>query len=482
LAATHGNSAVTGRSLGIIHRDVSPHNLLISFDGEVKIIDFGVAKATLSAQQTEAGVIKGKYNYMSPEQASGKPVDARTDIFSAGIVLWELLAGEPLYPGENVPKVLEMARRARVPSIRRIRQDVPRPLEQILKKAVRKNPERRYATMDELQTELDDYLTQHAPGYGRRDLVELLEWLFPERVQEAVHLEGVTGSSLPRMERSDYVSPSRNSLVSAPGVAQAEALEAPELGPPDAPGQASSQQSGGDPQPQESTDASSGEIDAVPTRRAFRGEILARRRARAAGIKVPPVPITPQKQRLARRRMLVGLAAGLALLLGLGGYVIVRARGDSGPVLKVRSVPSGAHVLLDDRPTGVRTPAALSEGLTAGSKHTVRLHLEGYEPWESRITLEQQPTRINVQLLAQRARLWVRSDPSGAEVWVGGTRRGTTPVELRDLDPGEPVEVEVRHPGYESATRTYRWGGGRTGTLRVELNRNAETDAAPSSE
>ena len=87
----------TGKPLGIVHRDVSPQNVLVSYAGEVKLVDFGIAKATMKARQTAVGVIKGKYYYMSPEQAWGDPIDFRSDIFSAGIVLYEMLTGQMLY-------------------------------------------------------------------------------------------------------------------------------------------------------------------------------------------------------------------------------------------------------------------------------------------------------------------------------------------------------------------------------------------------
>ncbi|MFI5289596.1 MAG: serine/threonine protein kinase, partial [Polyangia bacterium] len=95
-----------GRPLKIVHRDVSPQNVLVSYDGQVKIVDFGIAKAALRGQQTAAGVIKGKYYYMSPEQAWGDPIDARSDVFSTGILLYEMLVGQMLYLEEDLDVLL----------------------------------------------------------------------------------------------------------------------------------------------------------------------------------------------------------------------------------------------------------------------------------------------------------------------------------------------------------------------------------------
>ena len=105
----------TGEALGIVHRDVSPPNILISRRGEIKLTDFGLAKATSQLEQTDPGVVKGKFSYLSPESASGLDVDSRADIFSAGIILWELLTGRRLFFGESDYQTVELVRQANIP-------------------------------------------------------------------------------------------------------------------------------------------------------------------------------------------------------------------------------------------------------------------------------------------------------------------------------------------------------------------------------
>ena len=103
-----------GRPLNIIHRDISPQNILLSYDGEVKIVDFGIAKASQRSRETESGVIKGKFFYMSPEQAWGHAIDGRTDIFSTGICLYEMITGQMLYNEDKALALLDMVRRAEI--------------------------------------------------------------------------------------------------------------------------------------------------------------------------------------------------------------------------------------------------------------------------------------------------------------------------------------------------------------------------------
>jgi serine/threonine protein kinase len=154
-----------GRPLGIVHRDVSPQNVLISHAGEVKIVDFGIAKATMRVRQTAVGVIKGKYYYMSPEQAWGDSLDHRTDIFSCGILLYELLTGQMLYLEEDVTRLLDMVRRAEIAPPTVLRKGIPPQLERIVMHALAKRPDDRYLTAVDLATDLERFLHAYSPVF-----------------------------------------------------------------------------------------------------------------------------------------------------------------------------------------------------------------------------------------------------------------------------------------------------------------------------
>ena len=177
-----------GLPLQVVHRDISPQNVLLSFDGAVKITDFGIAKAARRAAQTQTGIIKGKYYYMSPEQAAGQAIDGRTDIFAAGILLYEMLIGEMLYYDENVDRLLEAVRKADIPPVSQRRTDTPPTLERILMRALSKNAADRYQTAADYGDALDTYLRRYAPRFGTADVAAFLEKLVGEKVRRrALH-------------------------------------------------------------------------------------------------------------------------------------------------------------------------------------------------------------------------------------------------------------------------------------------------------
>ncbi len=166
-----------GRPLRVVHRDVSPQNVLLSLAGEVKIADFGIAKTASRLSDPELGVIKGKYFYMSPEQAWGEPLDHRSDIFSAGVVLWELLVGETLHQSKHVQALLDDVRRANVPPPSSLRAEVPVELDAIVARATALQPSDRYSGAEAFADALCEVLAArpwtHPEAWIQALLVEL---------------------------------------------------------------------------------------------------------------------------------------------------------------------------------------------------------------------------------------------------------------------------------------------------------------------
>jgi len=191
LQFVHDRTDEQGRSLGIVHRDVSLQNLLLGYDGEVKLTDFGIAVSEVNEVRTEAGIVKGKFGYMSPEQIRGSKLDRRTDVFSTGICLYELLTGERLFSGENDYKAIERVRKADVPRPSSRNRQIPSSLENIVRKALAKNPKDRYPSANELRRALQGFLSESNLFIERKDLGNYLQALFEKEYQAAKRVEAV---------------------------------------------------------------------------------------------------------------------------------------------------------------------------------------------------------------------------------------------------------------------------------------------------
>ncbi|HEX9801331.1 MAG TPA: TonB family protein [Thermoanaerobaculia bacterium] len=174
----HRQKDFEGRPLGLVHRDVSPQNVLISFDGDIKLCDFGIVKAVSKASKTQMGALKGKLQYMSPEQAWGRPVDARSDIFSLGTLLFEMLTGRRLFAGESEMSVLDAVREGRIQAPRDLDPRIPLEVNATVLKALSREPKDRYGTAGDLQREIDAILASLKPAPSQRDLALYVQRLF----------------------------------------------------------------------------------------------------------------------------------------------------------------------------------------------------------------------------------------------------------------------------------------------------------------
>jgi eukaryotic-like serine/threonine-protein kinase len=267
LAGLHHAHELTdfdGTALNVVHRDVTPHNVFVTYDGQVKVVDFGIAKAMNSSAETRLGVVKGKVAYMAPEQARGERVDRRADIFSAGVMLWEAATGRRLWKGIPDLTVLHRLINGDIPSPRSVDPEVTEGLEKIVMKALALRREDRYATATDLATAIEELLDAMGDKYSLREVGKLVTKHFEEnrtKIKQIVetqlkaakslvttefqsinlpHLDGTSTSgpmSVDRtgqrdaMTRSEVSSPRNAATTSSPSSLTAQTAAATNTGP-----------------------------------------------------------------------------------------------------------------------------------------------------------------------------------------------------------------------------------------------------------
>ncbi|XXF75896.1 serine/threonine-protein kinase [Myxococcaceae bacterium GXIMD 01537] len=233
----HTRTDDAGRPLKVVHRDISPQNILISFDGSVKLVDFGIAKAADQSSQTKSGAIKGKFAYMAPEQAAGKPLDARADIFAIGLVLYELLTGVRPLKRESELGTLQAALECKFDAPSLVA-DVPADLDPIVMRALTKAADDRYRDARQFQVALEDLLVRNQWVASSVQISELMETLFADRLQE----ENKAGQPMPSADEASGLSAPGRPASPPPEKPRARAAAPAEPPPPaDAPRSRSSQ-------------------------------------------------------------------------------------------------------------------------------------------------------------------------------------------------------------------------------------------------
>jgi len=444
LAYAHEKKDLQGNPLRVVHRDISPQNVLVTFTGDVKVVDFGIAKAALSRvglpvtgdatrtapprgsehasgevrrdlnvslnsldEGTGPGKVKGKIPYMSPEQARGDEIDHRSDIFSLGIMLFELCTGRRLFRAPSDAETLKMILEGDYPRPSEVNPRVSPALEAVILKALAPDREARYQSARELQADLEAVARADHIPVSKVALGAWMTMLFAEHLAEHDALIAEAKSASDRLDQAvdDEAQVSGTVRVASP------AASSP-------------------------------------------------RRPWAAA----------------------GLALAFTALTAGGYYVYGRTRTSTtlpsrDGVIVVRSTPSGAHIWLDGVPTGRRTPYDLSGMATGpGARYRVRITAEGYHPQEREVVLHSRGARAEVRATLEResapavAVLEVRTNPAGARVFVDGREApGLTPVTVRDLRPGVEHTVLVRSPEHLEESFTFTAVAGRVGTREFTL-------------
>ncbi|QQR91557.1 MAG: serine/threonine protein kinase [Myxococcales bacterium] len=221
----HRKTDTNGNPLNIIHRDISPQNVIVGYEGQVKLIDFGIAKAASRTTRTRAGVLKGKFGYMSPEQVKGHELDPRSDIFTVGTCLWEMTVGARLFLGESDFSTLEKVRRSKVSKPSDRVSNLPEEYENIIMRALERDPNKRFQSAAEMLEALQAFLIKQRPPFGTSTLSNWMKTAFAQEVKNEHE----------KLEKLIRVEPLKQSQGLRPASQLAEAVaQSPEVALPKA--------------------------------------------------------------------------------------------------------------------------------------------------------------------------------------------------------------------------------------------------------
>lgn len=424
LAYAHDKRDLDGKSLGIVHRDISPQNIVITFSGDVKVVDFGVAKSLHAADEAKGGQLKGKVPYMSPEQAAAEEIDWRSDIFAAGVILFELTTGRRLFKGSNEYETLKLITDHEYPLPSDIAPDYPMRLEQIVMKALAKDRNKRYQSARDMQADLEAFVRDERLPVSAVQLSAWMQSLFAESLeQHKATLQDIKQLA----DRIVMVDP-----------------------------QASFTMTGVHPRFDQSS----------------------------TGIAAPgaSASIPAPAQRSSKGTILTVLAA--AVVLGGGAFfyasrerpvVVVEPAAPSALAepapeprgsLRVESKPEGAAVWLNGELTKHRTPATI-DNLPLGTAINLKLSLDGYESHKESITLERsgetKTASVELQTGSVTVELDIQPPPT---VWVDQKPWKGDWKKITGLSADEEHKIVVSASGYVPKSFVFTGKQGETKTFK----------------
>ena len=403
-----------GEPYNIVHRDISPQNILVTFEGGVKVIDFGVAKAAGRAQHTRTGALKGKYSYMSPEQVAGAEVDGRSDIFALGIVLHELLTGRRLFKADSDVQTLARVRECVVAPPSRLNPQLPAGVDQIVLKALAKNPDDRYATAQEFRLAIEDWLIQGRMSASSAHLAEFLKTIYAERLDKENRLG-------PLMGDPGFTGP-------VPG------------GTP----------SGSAPTGQGSQPTL--ELQGVAAPLAARSDATVNDKRRSDAPPDPSVARTWSDVGPFRSNNKFRVSVGIGVVAIAASALIVLVPGKKLPAAP--PAPADAELTLNVQPD---TATVLVDGAPSAKQFRhkpgpvkIEIQAEGYaaQVLESSLVPGPQERTVALQKAAPRTHVvTISTEPMGAEIYEGARLIGKSPKVWTDAVEGEH-ELTLQHDGY----------------------------------
>lgn len=430
LAYAHEKRDLDGALLNIVHRDISPQNIVITFTGDVKIVDFGIAKSeTQSGEDTKSGQLKGKVPYMSPEQAAGEPIDWRSDIFAAGVLLFELTTGKRLFKGASEYETLRLICEKEYPLPTMVKPGYPQRLERIVMRALAKRREDRYQSAREMQSDLEDFIREERIKVSNVSLMSWMQMLFEaklaqqkEALQDIKQLADIIASQ----HGSVLSEGAGGTIITNSGVGSASTI-------------------------------------ATPPKRSSAGIVIALMAllgAAAGGF------LYLKNQATARER-----AAQAAAALEAANQKkpeVEQAKGS----LEIKSSPEGCAIWLNGDLRQQETPAKI-EGLPFGREIALKLTKEGFETYRESLTLtEETPTRtISAEMKTGSVTVVLKVDPPPM-IWLDNKPWKGKGSKIEGLSADEEHKLVFTANGFVPKTVTFVAKQGETKVIEERLVRS----------
>jgi serine/threonine protein kinase len=499
LAYAHEKRDFSGEPLHIVHRDVSPQNLLVTFSGDIKLVDFGIAKAGRSAMEdTKSGKLKGKVPYMSPEQARGEPLDSRSDVFSLGVILFELCTGRRLFKSTSEYDTMRLIVDGSYPKPRSYNPSLPIPLERIIEKSIAKDRNARYQTALELQADLEAFVRSERLVVSPISVGNWMQKLFADKLnaQTALLQEG--------RQLAEQIA-TQISLEESGAHAQTLASGVRSRRPSRAPWIALTVLllllvAGGGAAAVWFAFLAPG-ADAIANE-SHRGVLQVESEPPGAAIWIDGERRTERTPATIEH---MPLGATYAVKLSLDGYApytesveitgasergtvsatLERPTADRYAVVNLRTVPAGAHVLFDGTDTGRTTPTTIAE-IAPDVEHSIVLALDGYRTKSMPVVLragQVEELALDLEPLPlgpNEALLRIVTEPDDARVLAGGEWRETgSPYEIRL--PAERQRIVVARRGFRDEDKLVRLRGGEVTEVTVSLRAERRPSGNPGS-
>jgi serine/threonine-protein kinase len=416
LAYAHAATDSEGQLLNVIHRDISPQNIMVTEQGRVKVVDFGIAKSEARMTRTETGVMKGKLQYMAPEQIRAENLDSRSDQFGLGVVFWELLAGRRLFKAVSELEVMKAILTGKVLPPSRYSPHIPATLDRIVMRMLGKESTDRFESMRQVVEELQVFLLEETGATGEEEVARFVDSLIGEEIQERTQQR--------RNTPGDF-------LISL--------------------------------RPEGSEDATTvlpGGPDAAPSSPSTQADTVAHQTPLAIE-KAGDMDQDPADPGHGRSRTSVWILGSLVFLgmIFLGVFVVTS--GDDNPISDPPAVeatpkksgvsyrvegasiqisePTESVLFVDDEKQNNRTPARY--GPLSPGEHVLVLKSPGGKTFQWTIHIKAQP-----------AQLTIGTEPAGATVYINGKSSGQTPLELKNMPAGKDIAMRVVKAGFEDST------------------------------